>query len=68
VLDVTDPERLPPDHPVLHLPTCSSLPPGRSQGYELRRFGELAVAEVAHLVGGEPLHGVVHASELSRVA
>jgi phosphoglycerate dehydrogenase-like enzyme len=39
-----------------------------SQGHELRRFGELAVAEVAHLVGGEPLHGVVHASELSRVA
>jgi phosphoglycerate dehydrogenase-like enzyme len=69
VLDVTDPEPLPPDHPLLHLPNVLVTPHlAGSQGNELRRLGEFAVAEVARLVNGEPLHGIVHASELSRIA
>jgi phosphoglycerate dehydrogenase-like enzyme len=69
VLDVTDPEPLPPDHPLLRLPNVLVTPHlAGSQGHELRRLGEFAVAEVARFVRGEPLHGTVHSSDLHRIA
>lgn len=69
VLDVTDPEPLPPDHPLLHLPNVLVTPHlAGSQGNELRRLGEFAVAEVARFVRGEPLHGTIHPGDLDRIA
>jgi phosphoglycerate dehydrogenase-like enzyme len=69
VLDVTDPEPLPPGHPLLQLPNVLVTPHlAGSQGHELRRLGEFVVAEVARFVRGEPLHGTVHSSDLHRIA
>jgi phosphoglycerate dehydrogenase-like enzyme len=69
VLDVTDPEPLPPGHPLLQLPNVLVTPHlAGSQGHELRRLGEFAVAEVARFVRGEPLHGTVYSSDLHRIA
>jgi phosphoglycerate dehydrogenase-like enzyme len=69
VLDVTDPDPLPPDHPLLHLPNVLVTPHlAGSQGRELRRIGEFAVAEVARFTRGEPLHGAINAINLHRIA
>lgn len=69
VLDVTDPEPLPPGHPLLRLPNVLITPHlAGSQGRELRRLGEFVVAEVARHVSGEPLHGTIHSSDLHRIA
>ncbi|MGH3588303.1 MAG: hydroxyacid dehydrogenase, partial [Pseudonocardia sp.] len=60
VLDVTDPEPLPPSHPLLGMPHVFVTPHiAGSRGRELRRMGEFAVAEVERLVRGEPLRGLV---------
>jgi phosphoglycerate dehydrogenase-like enzyme len=69
VLDVTDPEPLPPDHPLLHLPTCVVTPHlAGSQGTELSRQAELVVEEIRRFAAGEPpLHPVV-ADDIGRVA
>lgn len=69
VLDVTDPEPLPPDHPLLHLPGCVVTPHlAGSQGTELGRMAELAIEEVRRFAAGEPaLHPVV-ASDMGRIA
>ncbi len=69
VLDVTDPEPLPPEHPLLHLPGCVVTPHlAGSQGTELSRMAELAIEEVRRYAAGEPaLHPVV-ASDLGRIA
>jgi phosphoglycerate dehydrogenase-like enzyme len=69
VLDVTDPEPLPPDHPLLHLPTCVVTPHvAGSQGTELSRQAELVVEEIRRFAAGEPpLHPVV-AADIGRVA
>jgi phosphoglycerate dehydrogenase-like enzyme len=69
VLDVTDPEPLPPDHPLLHLPTCVVTPHlAGSQGSELARQAELVIEEIRRFATGEPpLHPVV-ASDIGRVA
>jgi phosphoglycerate dehydrogenase-like enzyme len=69
VLDVTEPEPLPTDHPLLHLPNVLVTPHlAGSQGHELRRLGEFAVAEVGRLVRGEPLLGVIAGEDLHRIA
>jgi phosphoglycerate dehydrogenase-like enzyme len=69
VLDVTDPEPLPPGHPLLQLPNVLVTPHlAGSQGHELRRLGEFTVAEVARFVRGEPLHGTIYSSDLHRIA
>ena len=69
VLDVTDPEPLPPDHPLLQLPTCVVTPHlAGSQGSELSRQAELVIEEIRRFAAGEPaLHPVVVA-DLDRVA
>jgi phosphoglycerate dehydrogenase-like enzyme len=69
VLDVTDPEPLPPGHPLLGLPNVLVTPHlAGSQGRELRRLGDFTVAEVARFVRGEPLHGAICFSDLHRIA
>jgi phosphoglycerate dehydrogenase-like enzyme len=69
VLDVTDPEPLPADHPLLTLPTCVVTPHlAGSQGTEMARQAELVVEEIRRYAAGEPpLHPVVEA-DLGRVA
>jgi phosphoglycerate dehydrogenase-like enzyme len=69
VLDVTDPEPLPPGHPLLRLPNVLVTPHlAGSQGHELRRLGNFTVAEVARFVRGEPLHGAICSDDLHRIA
>jgi len=69
VLDVTDPDPLPPGDPLLRLPNVLVTPHlAGSQGHELRRLGEFAVAEVGRFVRGEPLLGAIHGEELHRIA
>jgi phosphoglycerate dehydrogenase-like enzyme len=69
VLDVTEPEPLPPGHPLLDLPNCVVTPHlAGSQGTELSRLAELVIEEIRRFAAGEPpLHPVI-ASDLERVA
>jgi phosphoglycerate dehydrogenase-like enzyme len=69
VLDVTDPEPLPPDHPLLHVPTCVVTPHlAGSQGTELSRQAELVIEEVRRFAAGEPPLHPVAAADMDRVA
>lgn len=55
VLDVTEPDVLPPGHPLYSLPNAFLTPHlAGSMGGELRRLGRAAVAEVELFVAGEP--------------
>lgn len=55
VLDVTDPEPLPPDSPLFALPNVIVTPHvAGSLGTEVARMGALAVDEVVRYVRGEP--------------
>ena len=66
VLDVTEPEPLPPGHPLLAMPNVFITPHlAGAQGRELRRLGEFATDEVGRLVRGEPLQGGVEAHQLT---
>ncbi|MFB4278009.1 hydroxyacid dehydrogenase [Nonomuraea sp. MTCD27] len=69
VLDVTDPEPLPPGHPLLALPNVLVTPHiSGARGRELRRLGEFAVGEVERLARGRPLRGTVRVADLHRIA
>jgi len=69
ILDVTDPEPLPPGHPLLGLPNVFVTPHvAGSMGSELPRMAELAVQEVERFVtGAAPLHPV-RREDLDRIA
>ena len=68
-LDVTDPEPLPPGHPLLGLRNVLVTPHiAGAQGSEVRRLGAYAIAETERFVRGEPLQGLVTAADLSRIA
>ncbi|MFE9292807.1 NAD(P)-dependent oxidoreductase [Streptomyces niveus] len=68
-LDVTNPEPLPPGHPLLSLPNVLVTPhTAGAQGSEVRRLGQYAVAEVARWPAGEPLLGEVTREALPRPA
>ncbi|MZD08707.1 hydroxyacid dehydrogenase [Streptomyces sp. SID5785] len=68
-LDVTDPEPLPPGHPLRSLPNVLLTPHiAGAQGSEVRRLGEYAVAETARWLAGEPLRGRVTRDALARLA
>ena len=65
VLDVTEPEPLPEDHPVRSLPNVVLTPHvAGSLGRECRRMGALVVRELEALAAGRPLQ---HAVDLSRL-
>lgn len=59
-LDVTDPEPLPPDHPLWHAPNCLITPHiGGSTGGFIARAYALVTRQLHHFVKGEPLENVV---------
>ncbi|MFE0464059.1 hydroxyacid dehydrogenase [Kitasatospora sp. NPDC058965] len=69
VLDVTEPEPLPPDSPLHRLPNVFLTPHiAGSLGNELERLGAAVVDELERLVGGLPLRHRVLRSDLDRVA
>jgi phosphoglycerate dehydrogenase-like enzyme len=69
VLDVTEPEPLPPDHPLLALPNCVVTPHlAGSQGTELSRLAELVLDEIDRFAAGGPALNPVLADDLERVA
>ncbi|WP_206442032.1 hydroxyacid dehydrogenase [Streptomyces boncukensis] len=69
VLDVTDPEPLPPDSPLYALPNAVLTPHiAGSHGNELHRLGLSAVEELERLAAGRPLAHRVHAPDLHRAA
>ncbi|MGS2648253.1 hydroxyacid dehydrogenase [Streptosporangium sp. G12] len=69
VLDVTDPEPLPPGHPLFGLPNVLITPHlAGAQGREMRRLGEFAVAEVSRFLNGTPLLGRVQPEQLPYIA
>lgn len=69
VLDVTDPEPLPPDSPLLEMPNVFLTPHlAGALGNEVARLGELAVGEMERFAAGAPLHHVISSAELGRIA
>ncbi|MEV0290965.1 hydroxyacid dehydrogenase [Kribbella sp. NPDC050820] len=69
VLDVTDPEPLPPDSPLLDLPNVFVTPHvAGAVGNEIARLGELAVSELERLTAGQPLQHAITPTELGRIA
>jgi phosphoglycerate dehydrogenase-like enzyme len=69
ILDVTDPEPLPPEHPLLALPNVFVTPHiAGSLGPEVTRMSELAVQEVERYARGEPPLHPVRRSDIDRIA
>lgn len=69
MLDVTDPEPLPPGHVLYGLPNVFLTPHlAGSAGNELGRMGAAALDEVERFVAGSPLLHAVTAADLARVA
>jgi phosphoglycerate dehydrogenase-like enzyme len=69
VLDVAEPDPLPPGHPLLALPNAFVTPHvAGAMGNELVRLSELAVTEVERFVAGEPPRYPVVAADLDRIA
>jgi phosphoglycerate dehydrogenase-like enzyme len=69
VLDVTEPEPLPADSPLLDLPNVFLTPHiAGSQGNELQRLGTCTATELERLVADRPLRHQVHHHELDRAA
>jgi phosphoglycerate dehydrogenase-like enzyme len=69
VLDVTDPEPLPPDSPLLDLPNVFVTPHvAGAVGNEIARLGELAVSELERLATGQPLQHAISPTEIGRLA
>lgn len=69
LIDTPDPEPLPPESVLYHLPNVVLTPHiAGAQGNELRRLSDLAITEVERFVAGlPPLHPVT-AAELDRIA
>jgi phosphoglycerate dehydrogenase-like enzyme len=69
VLDVTDPEPLPPDHELLRLPNAFVTPHlAGSQGTELTRMAELVLEEIRRFGAGQPPLHPVTGADLGRIA
>ncbi|MGQ9790959.1 MAG: hydroxyacid dehydrogenase [Armatimonadota bacterium] len=69
VLDVTDPEPLPPDHPLRQLPNVIVLPHIAGAGYYgYHRIGELLVRAVEAVVKEMPFEGEVLLNRYERIA
>ncbi len=69
VLDVTDPEPLPPNHPLRFLPNVIILPHIAGAGYYgYHRMGELLVKAVQATIRGLPFEGEVPLSRYEQIA
>lgn len=69
VLDVTDPEPLPPFSPLWSLPNVALTPHlAGSLDTELARLADAAVGEVARFAAGLPPRHPVHEADLDRIA
>ncbi|MFJ8019341.1 hydroxyacid dehydrogenase [Streptomyces sp. NPDC096311] len=69
VLDVTDPEPLPADSPLHHLPNVFLTPHiAGSVGNELERMGRTVVEELERIAGGLPPLYQVHRAGLAQAA
>ncbi|MFD7923367.1 hydroxyacid dehydrogenase [Streptomyces sp. NPDC059740] len=69
VLDVTDPEPLPADHPLWDLPNVWLTPHlAGAQGNEVGRLGACAVDELDRYARGLPLRHEVRAGDWERIA
>lgn len=69
VLDVTTPEPLPPDHPLLALPNVFVTPHvAGSMGTELGRMADYAIDEVERFATGQPPRFPVTEADLDRIA
>lgn len=69
ILDVTEPEPLPPDSPLFHLPNVFLTPHiAGSLGNELQRLGRTVVEELERLTTGLPLAHEVRRTDLTRAA
>lgn len=69
VLDVTDPEPMPADHPLLALHNVFATPHvAGASGNELGRLAELAVCEVERFAAGDPPRHPIRADDMERIA
>ena len=69
VLDVTDPEPLPPSSPLWDAPSAILTPHvAGALGRECERLGDLAVDEVERFVTGAPLRHGIDPARLARIA
>lgn len=69
VLDVTDPEPLPAEHPLRHLPNVFLTPHlAGSQGSELHRLADHVIDEVRRWTAGEPARNEVTRARWDRLA
>jgi phosphoglycerate dehydrogenase-like enzyme len=69
VLDVTDPEPLPPDSALWDLPNVFVTPHlAGALGNEIERLGELAVREIEQLAANRPLQHAIRAEDWDRIA
>ncbi|WP_336500128.1 hydroxyacid dehydrogenase [Microbacterium paraoxydans] len=69
ILDVTDPEPLPPDHPLLHLPNVAVTPHlAGSLGTEAHRLADAALDELEAWAAGHPPRHPVHRADLAHSA
>jgi phosphoglycerate dehydrogenase-like enzyme len=68
-LDVTDPEPLPPGHPLFQLPNVVVTPHlAGAMGTEIAELGAFAITEVERYLSGLPLLGAVTEADLARIA
>jgi phosphoglycerate dehydrogenase-like enzyme len=66
ILDVTEPEPLPPEHPLLHLPTVVVTPHlAGATGSEVLRLSDLTLDELGRWVADEPLLAEVTPADLA---
>jgi len=69
ILDVTDPEPLPKDHPLRRLPNVVLTPHlAGAEGQELWRLADCAIDEVERFVTGMPPRYPVRREDLERIA
>lgn len=69
ILDVTDPEPLPHNHPMRSMPTVTITPHiAGAMGNELMRLGEHAVDEVERFIAGDPFAHPVQEERLKEIA
>jgi phosphoglycerate dehydrogenase-like enzyme len=69
VIDVTEPEVLPPDSPLFELPNVVLTPHiAGALGVEVRRLGDSAIDEIERYAAGRPFAHPVTVTDLERVA